>query len=59
MRRFDYWQPDTNYKGVTWLEMVNGVLHGQYAETTTRQDVIEWDQNGIPGGPLEKKLTYE
>lgn len=47
------------YKNVTWLEMVDGVLHGQFAETTRREDVIAWDKNGIPGGPLDKKLVYE
>lgn len=51
-RRFDYWQPNTVYQGVTWLRMVDGVLVGGYQETTTRADVINWDENGIPGEPL-------
>lgn len=55
-RRFDYWQPKTVYRGVTWLEMVDGVLHGGYQEVTKRSDVIKWDKEGIPGGPLTGKL---
>lgn len=57
-RRFDYWQPDTVYKEVTWLQMVDGVLCGGYQETTTRADVIAWDRTGIPGGPLKGLLTW-
>lgn len=56
VRRFDYWQPTTVYRDVTWLQMVDGVLHGSYQETTTRKDVIEWDRCGIPGGPVEKEM---
>lgn len=55
-RRFDYWQPGTVYQGVTWLQMVDGVLEGGYQDTTTRADVIKWDEEGIPGGPLTKKM---
>lgn len=53
VRRFDYWQPTTVYRGVTWLQMVNGVLHGSFQETTTRSDVIAWDKSRIPGGPYQ------
>lgn len=56
-RRFDYWHPDTVYQGVTWLQMVDGVLEGGYKETTTRADVIKWDEEGIPGGPLTENAT--
>lgn len=51
VRRFDYWQPTTVYRDVTWLQMVDGILHGSFQKTTTRKDVIEWDKNGITGGP--------
>lgn len=54
VRRFDYWQPATVYRDVTWLQMVDGVLYGSLQETTTRNDVIEWDRDGIPGGPLSR-----
>ncbi|KAF3763051.1 hypothetical protein M406DRAFT_73704 [Cryphonectria parasitica EP155] len=56
LRRFDYWQPATVYRGVTWLQMVDGVLCGGYQEMTTRAHVVAWDKTGIPGGPLTGML---
>lgn len=57
-RRFDYWQPGgaTVYREVTWLQQAaDGALHGGFRATTTRADVIAWDEGGIPGGPVDKE----
>lgn len=57
-RRFDYWQPGgaTVYRDVTWLQQAaDGALHGGFWATTTRADVIAWDEGGIPGGPVDKE----
>ncbi|KAH8588819.1 hypothetical protein B0O99DRAFT_600467 [Bisporella sp. PMI_857] len=51
-RRFCYWQPETVLENVTWYQIVDGKLHGGLKEKTTRADVIEWDEYGIPGGIL-------
>lgn len=55
VRRFDYWYEGTVLRGVTWLQVVDGRLRGEYQEKTTRNDVVGWDHNGLPGGYIDEK----
>ncbi|KAB5585203.1 hypothetical protein GE09DRAFT_1048364 [Coniochaeta sp. 2T2.1] len=58
-RRFDYWYEGTVLRDVTWLQIVDGRLRGGLHKITTRADVIEWDETGVPGSFLDEASLSE
>lgn len=52
-RRFNYWYAGTVLRDVQWLQLdAQGRLCGRRVAETRRADVIRWDEQGVPGGPL-------